>query len=295
MPTTTPTVTRYNASDELTVNSFARPSFASVTLTVSDASDEMTAVEAALNYASKNLETNGRYRGLFRNGTDAIEMLAPHTWRVKLLYGVRHSHLSGTDSDTDSSVSFESASESVNVVVPISTFDSAGATGHPGVINPDENGQPRGVQIESSYLVRTETKVFSNSKFSAKYQDTLSSLIDHVNLYQFRGYQPGEVLFTHFSGKQNGGPKGDWTVTFTFKIRRNKTHIDCGKGTDDDDYPSHVYVDKRGWDVLWVIVDDYVCHADSQSKGPVEKRTYGAFADQVYEEADFGLLKLGGR
>lgn len=294
MQSTNPTVTRYNASDELTVNSFARPSFASVTLTVSDATDEMTAVEAALNYANKNLESNGRYRGLFRNGTDAIELLAPNTWRVKLLYGVRHSHLSSTDSDTDSSVSFESASESLNVVVPIDTYSSAGVKGHPGVINPDENGQPRGVQIESSYLVRTETKVFSNSKFSSKYQDNLASLIDHVNNKTFRGYAPGEVLFAHFSAKQQGGPKGDWTVTFTFKIRRNKTHIDCGQGASGDDAP-HVYVDKRGWDVLWVIVDDYVCHADSQSKGPVVKRTYGAFADQVYEEADFGLLKLGGR
>ena len=281
------TVTRANESDELTFNRFGAPVSATVPFTVAGTDDEKAAIDAALAFAKKEIESNtSRYRGLYRNGTDAIEMLAPLTWRVKILYGIRHSSLSSTDSDGDSSVTYESASESVTVLVPFNTTSSAGSQSHPGVINPDENGNARGIQVESSYLVLTETRKFSNSKFSSSYRHLLYELVDHMNDKTFRGYYAGEVLFSHFSAKQQGDSRGDWSVTFTFKIRPNKRNVKCGK---DADGHNVVVPRKFGWDVIWVTVKEVV------KNGTICRCTVGAYSDQVFEFADFGKLKIGTR
>lgn len=251
-------------------------------------------IDAVLSHARENYEKNVNgawtYENLCRTSTEPLEKCGADGYRVRINYGVSSGAYPSADNTDEFSVSYSLSTERSLVTVPISTVSHRGAP-HPGCIDPDETGHPRGVEIDSGLLVRTETHTFTNSKFSSAYQHTLVELRNHFNSKPFRHFAAGEVLFSNFSASQKGGRYNPWVVQFVFLIRANEMNINCGA----DKNGNIIYMDKQGWDYLWVSTGNVKVEGSTSSYPSIESRTLGAYVDRIYQPADFGLLKIGTR
>lgn len=145
-----------------------------------------------------------------------------------------------------------------------------------GAIGVTENGV-EGVSIAVPIYNFSETHTFSDAAVSLAYRLTLFNLTGKVNAGQFKGFQPGEVLFLGAAADQAG--LGDVAITFSFAAAPNVTGLVVGDITG---------ISKRGWEYLWIRYEDT---EDANAKALVKTPT-AVYVEQVYAYGDFALLGI---
>ncbi len=131
----------------------------------------------------------------------------------------------------------------------------------------------------------SETHYLTVEQVTPEYKGTLFQLTGKVNNATFRGLAAGECLFLGASGTLHGTETdtettGDWEITYRFAASPNKTGITIG---------SISGIAKKGWEYLWVRYAD----VEDMDAMAMVKRPVAAYVEQVYEDADFGLLDIG--
>lgn len=124
----------------------------------------------------------------------------------------------------------------------------------------------------------TEKKVFTTAQMTLAFAKTISELTGTTNNAEFRGWAAGEVLFLGASGSKRGG--GNWDVSFTFAMEKNKTGLTIGDITG---------IDKKGHQYLWV---RFAAKKDATNYAMV-RQPIAVYVEDVYEESDFDDLNIG--
>jgi hypothetical protein len=141
-----------------------------------------------------------------------------------------------------------------------------------------KDGEPEGCDVPCPSLTWTETHTLPKTWISQAYVWMLACLTGTVNLYGFRGFSPGEVLFM--------GAKGDekdqdlYEIAFEFAAQPNVTNGQVGGVT----VPF-----KRGWDKAFPI---YMRREDQQNKTMVP-RLIQVNVEQVLAYQNFSWLGIG--
>jgi hypothetical protein len=88
-----------------------------------------------------------------------------------------------------------------------------------------------------------------------------------TNMYAFRGFAAGEVIFIGARGARRGD--GNWEVTFRFAAMKNQTNIQV------DDIEG---IAKKGWEYMWTYYK-LLRHEDT---GLVYKKPWAVYVEHVY-------------
>lgn len=185
--------------------------------------------------------------------------------------------------------------QSVAEDVPLLSFDTGGGTQHivasretVGRYGPKSSAATgkmigatkdgvEGVDIVVPVYQFSETHYFKDEDVTPAYKNTLFFLTGKVNSGTFRGFARGECLFLGASGTRRGD--GGWEITFKFAASPNEMNLAIGNITG---------IAKRGWEYLWVTVEDYV----DESIPAIIKKPVAVYVERVYEEASFAQLDI---
>lgn len=143
-----------------------------------------------------------------------------------------------------------------------------------------------GVDIVIPALQWTENYDVPASYISTAYVKRMSAMTGSVNNGPFRGFLAGEVLFMGGTGSQEwDDDKGDgpWSLSYKFVASPNADGSTLPKlriGDIED-------IEKKGHEYLWTI------YRDAVDELTLLKRPQFVFVNQVYPEANFGLLGIG--
>lgn len=190
--------------------------------------------------------------------------------------------------DSGPEFSFDTSGETRHVT------SGLGQVGYPEGVAPDF-GVSVGVSkdgIEGTDIIIpgykwTETHYLSNNTVSAEYKRLLADLTGCVHggsdveaTHNFRGFEPGEVLFLGAQGSRRGA--GDWQLTFSFSRLPNQANFMVGD----------ILVEKKhGWQYLWIRTHERkIGDAPNEVVGALPSYVYVA---TVYPEADFEELGIG--
>ena len=147
-----------------------------------------------------------------------------------------------------------------------------------GLINVQPDGSVEGVDVPFpvgtfSYTFRT-----SNATVTQAYQDGIENLLETpINASSFFGRPAGEVRFMGASGRQVFGRNYDFSITFRFKRRKNKTGIAIGDMTG---------ITKDGWDYLW----QHPGRKDNPATKQFEMVPKSVYVNRVMQRGDFSVL-----
>lgn len=147
--------------------------------------------------------------------------------------------------------------------------------------NPATNSNA-GYDVTVGIMSESYTKLIDTDDITPTYKRLINNMTGTVNNKAFKGWEPGEVLFTgvSLSGQITGKGSKELPVTFNFMISPNLKDF---KLTD------KLTVTKKGWLYVWYI---YKKIPDATT-GKLAPKLLHAYLDQVYRESDFGLLRLG--
>lgn len=134
--------------------------------------------------------------------------------------------------------------------------------------------EAKGVEVVIPVLRFQETHYIDDATVSdASWVKNLARATGKQNSAEFRGFDPGELLFLGASGSKRG--RGDWPVTFY--ATASETAIGLMKG--------EIKVGtKKGQDHLWIADTEEI---DQQRLAPVPDRVYVA---KIAEETDFNTF-----
>ena len=176
-------------------------------------------------------------------------------------------------------------------------YSAAGPTG-PGQFNAIgvDGDSVAGVDVVTPALQWTETYDVPSWYVTASYIKTVADLTGTVNNAYFRTFRPGEVLFAGCNGNQQwDAEKGDgpWTLQYKFIASPNRGLPAGATGTTGSYLPplsvgSISGIVKKGHEYLWVRYEDDV------DDSTLLKKPKHVYVNQVYREADFTGLGIGG-
>lgn len=221
----------------------------------------------------------------------ALQGESPDVWGIFTRQPVQVSQTSDTLWDgevtykyepADYELSFDTTGGTTKVTQALSTRGSYVPDGYvaadfKGAINVTSDSV-EGVDIVIPNFAFSETWPLPSSRVSRPYQKVLRDITGTVNQSEFRGFDPGEVLFLGASGNQATAEKTK--VTYRFWAGKNAENLQVGDITVEAKY---------AWDYLWV---RYIDKKDSASSSPV-KIPRQVNVERVYDDADFGLLGIG--
>ena len=243
---------------------------------VFEVEDESTALIAVREAAPST------YQNLKLNTIEIDERINKDTFKVRALYEINVFGDGSSQDDPEPSFAFDTGGGSRHISQSLKTVGKYPATAPDfgGAIEVDNEGNVNGVDISMPMMNFSETHYFRPSKVSTRYKQRLAELTGKVNSKNFRGYNPGEVLFLGASGTRRGKHAGDhWEISFRFAVSPNRESLQVGSLT---------VKEKFGWDYLWVrYADDISSDQKSLIKKPV-----AAYVERVYEFADFGGLGI---
>jgi hypothetical protein len=180
----------------------------------------------------------------------------------------------------ESSFSFDTGGNTTHITQSLQTVASYAP---PGEDPPDFQGaigvsgdSVEGTDITIPVYNFTETHYIPVALVTPAYKAALFFLTGKVNLFPFKGFAPGEVLFLGASGSQRG--QEDWELTFRFASSPNVTGLTIG---------DIVGIDKRGWEYLWVRYED------AEDANVLVKQPSAVYVEQVYPYGDFTGLGIG--
>ena len=216
-------------------------------------------------------------------------------WFVVVEYGlIEGQSLDGQDgvedSDTsppqvDSSyvgpeVSFSTGGGTQHITRSISTISSSAiaplvAPDYSRAIGVVDGSNVTGVDIVARQFEWSLTRRIAF--ITPKYMRNLASCTGKVNIDEWRGFAPGELLFMGCEAKFDGDliTNFSWLVTFKFAVSNNEHNIQIADGL--------TVESKLGWDYLWV---GFVEKFDAVAGRLVSRPTY-AYVEQVYKQANF--------
>lgn len=151
-----------------------------------------------------------------------------------------------------------------------------------------------GVDIVTPALQWTEQYDVPSWYVTAAYIKTVASLTGTVNAAAFRTFQPGEVLFVGCNGNQQWDAEkgnGPWSLQFKFIASPNRglpTGVTGPATTPAITVGSIGGIVKKGHEYLWVRYEDDV------TDNTLLKKPKHVYVNQVYREADFTGLGIGG-
>ncbi len=171
------------------------------------------------------------------------------------------------------------------------------AIGRPGIKVPNNrnginwNGQVfEGVEISCPAYEWSETWGHVLNIMSNPYIAACRSTTASVNMFPFRGFQPGEVLFKGISDvveiveDEALGYVPIWKITYNFSVSPNEPEIIIG-----DIEPFSKY----GHHYLHVIYTKGKDGTTSESSKKIIGKPEFAYVEQVFPEIDFSLFGLG--
>lgn len=248
---------------------------------VSGAADECAAAEAAYGQSAASVS------GLSRKTVSVRERLGESRWKVSVRYeksDKKGKGSGGDDADDGVRWSFSSGGATQHVDSPLSNVLTVknpaiqGEVSHPGVIEPDEDGRPRGIDIPVPQLRVTLSCVLRNSEMTQGLKLLLAEYVGSINLRSYHGFRPGELRYdgAEFSDRENDDGDTVWDLSMNFSYSPTQFNVDCGSGVK---VPA-----KAGWDYLWKEVQTAV------RDGKVYRRVKAAYVDRVYPVRDFGGL-----
>lgn len=146
-----------------------------------------------------------------------------------------------------------------------------------------------GVDVVIPVYQFQETYYFANQLVDGAYKRLLFYMTGKINEYEFKGFEPGELLFLGAVGR---GRAGDVTeITYSFAAEPN---IYAGQTEGGITIPA-INIDgievpyKRGWDYLWVrTVRKFDALAKTTTIQPK-----AVYKELIYLTADFSLLNIG--
>ena len=242
---------------------------------VSGTADDLAAKAALGTYSPET------YDGLIRQSRE-VEAIGDPTvslaWEGTVRYGVK-----GNKPETgESSFSFDTGGGTQHITQSISTVQSyapAGSTppNFQGAIGVTKDSV-EGVDITMPVYNFSETHYFDASVVTSAYKGLLFHKTGMYNNDDFKGFDPGEVLFLGASGSKRG--KGDWEISFRFAASQNRDEIMVG---------SIGPISKKGWEYLWVRYED----AEDTAAKAIIKRPVAAYVEKVYYGTDFTSLGIG--
>ncbi|PQO39339.1 hypothetical protein C5Y96_05655 [Blastopirellula marina] len=147
-----------------------------------------------------------------------------------------------------------------------------------GAIGVTEPDKVEGVDIIVPQFRFSVKTTVAAAAVTLAFVKTLSERTGTVNDAPFKGWAAGEVLFLGVSGQQRGG--GDWDLSFSFAMEKNKTGLQIGDITG---------IDKKGHQYLWV---RFAAQKDAANYALVRRPT-AVYVEDVYESTDFGDLGIG--
>jgi hypothetical protein len=183
------------------------------------------------------------------------------------------------------------------------SFDTGGGTQHithsrftagtfvpsdpPGQVAPDYQGAigvsdsgVAGVDVDVPSYQFSETHWLPPSFVTLQYRAILIHLRARVNLFDFKGLDPGECLFLGASGSRRGtGINDPWEITFRFAGSPNAI-VSVGPIQN---------IWKFGWQYLWV----RYAETEDEDAQQLVTRPIAAYVEEVYQWGDFGLLGIG--
>lgn len=183
-------------------------------------------------------------------------------------------------SSFDCSVSGVKIVRSIQTIAkyPATAKDAGGFIGWDGKTKDVE-----GCEVLAPTMRKTFTKLIRRSALNAAWERRMFTVVRHVNSKKFKGWEPGEVLFIgcSYSGSDESGEL--ILVNFNFAIAPNESNVEIT--------PDIVISKKDGWHYVWAMPDDTIqTVADAKQ---LKKTVIGAYVEQVYKTADFGILGLG--
>ena len=171
---------------------------------------------------------------------------------------------------------------------------------HAGAIGVDKD-DVKGVDIAVPALKFNITFKHIAGFVSIAYMKLLHDITAAVNLTDFMGFDPGEIMFLGARGSD--GSEAEASVVYSFAGSPNQTEtfyvgevaITSGVGTALSVYDApyntedYVYPGKRGWDVIWVK------YKDNENVANPVKEAQEVYIDRVYDYVDLGsVLGFGG-
>lgn len=250
---------------------------------VTGTTDDMAAIRAAYNYAPPKKE------GLVKSKATIDTRATEDTWKIRVEYTEDEiTTASFKDEDRKYTGTFSIGGGTQHIETSLATvgeyWDTSvypSGSDYPGCIEPDIDGNPRGLDIPSPVFKFAETHVLSSSKVSTAYKRQMAYATRCMNQRTFRGFESGEVLFLGVTGYQEGGNLNSaWNLTFEFAVQQNQSNIKVGNIT----VPA-----KFGWDYLWKQIE-----SRTNTEGKVFKKTTAVFVERIYVPIDFSVLGIGG-
>lgn len=242
---------------------------------VVDAIDKTTALQAVWSDAPAEIEGSSK-KEIRVDGYENDRTLS-----ISVVYERKENDGLSTGDDEEEQeavMNFECSTGSMHITNAISQRiahgkqDAAGLIGWHGAKAPNEVD---GVDIVTGTMRETYTKIMKVSDLTNAYRRKIGELTGCVNATSFKGWQPGEVLFTGASYSATESDK-KIAVTFQFSIQPNEaSHMVGG-----------VAVSKRGFEYVTAITDKVV--ADGIPKAVVDT----IHVNQVYKYKSFAGLGL---
>jgi hypothetical protein len=153
-----------------------------------------------------------------------------------------------------------------------------------GALNIDENGVPQGVSVPTGNGILTERGFKPVGSITTAWLRTINRNAFKVNSDNFRGFEPGEVLFLGSRGEPRIA-NGDYEIVSQFAISENKDAFVINAGA-----PTGEFINipgKKGWHYLSVQYRDV-----PDASGRLRKIPDLAHIDRVYDEVSFAALDL---
>jgi len=173
----------------------------------------------------------------------------------------------------------------------------ATATDRKGAINVNGD-RVDGVDIVEPALSWTETYDVPSAYVTSAYIKTAASLTGTVNMYPFRLFSAGEVLFLGLSGSQESDTQkgnGPWSLSYKFVASPNAgTTYDINGNPVTGTIPARTVgsitgIAKAGHDYMWI---NYQQEANS-STSQLYAKPIEVYVDKVYRDGDFSYLGIG--
>ena len=180
--------------------------------------------------------------------------------------------------EEDASESFDTSAGTQHITQSIQTIARYGYAPDCGGAIGVTNDSVEGVDITVPVLNFTERHFYDDVTWEQR--RIIADLTGTVNLYQFREFSSGQVLFLGATGSRSDRkPETPWEVTYQFAAQPNQQNLVVGNITG---------ITKLGWQYMHIRYQA----ADAVSSGETFRIQYpvGVYVEQVYHYGDFQLL-----
>lgn len=248
---------------------------ASVPYFVFSATDEETAIEAALTGVSET------FNGLSRKSISIVERINDTTFKIEVEY---ESQTGGSSqaAQNESVLSFDTRGGTKHISKSLYVLDvqPAGASDDEGAIGFDGE-HVVGLDIPEAVFNFSETKFLPPNIVNHSFLGRLARNTNKVNSNNFRGTLPGECRFLGASGQRRGADESAyWEITWEFAAKPNIVNKRVGQFT----------ISANGWDYVDVRYAKKVGQ-DGATKS-ILSYPKKIIIHKIYERVDFGVLGL---